>query len=77
MSSGYLQRSCPSCGAELVKGDLAFPILGTARFSYKVKTFTVETEIFAYMCSRCAAIWLYAKDPTKILRAYKAASGMK
>ncbi len=65
-------QSCSTCGGELLRGELGLPILGMPRFSYRVKTTTVDTEVDGFMCSRCGAVVLRARHPQRITLAHEA-----
>ena len=64
---------CPLCGGEWVDGRLAVPVVGALRFSYRLGTNDVTTEVAARMCADCGHVGLRARDPEMIVRARRAA----
>ncbi len=64
---------CPLCGGEWVDGRLAVPVVGSLRFSYRLGTTEVGTEVAARMCGGCGHVALRARDPETIVRARRAA----
>ena len=60
---------CERCGGETIEGALALPMLGRARFSYRLGSQSIETEVDARMCASCGALSFTASDPAKIVRA--------
>ena len=65
--------TCPLCGGTWVDGRVAMPIVGSLRFSYKLGTNEVATEVAARMCADCGTVHLRATDPERIVRAQAAA----
>jgi Zn-finger nucleic acid-binding protein len=63
---------CPSCGGQWVDGRIAVPIVGSLRFSYRLGTTEVTTEVAARMCEGCGTVQLRASDPEAIVRAKRA-----
>ena len=63
---------CPACGGATIAGAIGIPILGTARFSYRLAGYSVDTDLEATMCSKCGAVQLRARDPERISRAHEA-----
>jgi hypothetical protein len=66
-------EGCPLCGGEWVDGRLAVPVVGSLRFSYRLGTNDVTTEVAARMCGDCGHVGLRARDPEMIVRARRAA----
>lgn len=64
---------CPSCGGRWIDGRIAVPIVGSLRFTYRLGTTEVATEVAARMCEGCGAVALRARDPQAIARAHRAA----
>ncbi len=64
---------CPLCGGAWVDGRLAVPVVGSLRFSYRLGTTEVGTEVAARMCEGCGHVALRARDPEMIVRARRAA----
>ena len=64
---------CSLCGGEWVDGRLAVPVVGSLRFSYRLGTNDVTTEVAARMCGACGHVGLRASDPEMIVRARRAA----
>ena len=64
---------CPLCAGEWVDGRLAVPVVGALRFSYRLGTNDVTTEVAARMCADCGHVGLRARDPEMIVRARRAA----
>lgn len=65
--------TCRHCGGELIDGLLALPLIGRARFAYRLSGQSIETEVDAHMCAECGAITFRANDPGRIVRAAAAA----
>lgn len=65
--------ACPLCGGGWVDGRLAVPVVGSLRFSYRLGTNDVTTEVAARMCADCGHVGLQARDPEMIVRAQRAA----
>ena len=63
---------CPLCGGAWVDGRLAVPVVGALRFSYRLGTNDVTTEVAARMCGDCGHVALQARDPEMIVRASRA-----
>ena len=63
------QLSCPRCAGPLVDGRLAIPIVGSLRFTYRLGTNEVSTEVAARMCTDCGYVELQARNPDLIGRA--------
>ncbi|GAA5128251.1 hypothetical protein [Pseudonocardia adelaidensis] len=67
-------EGCPSCGGQWVDGRIAVPIVGSLRFTYRLGTTEVSTEVAARMCEDCGTVQLRARDPEAIVRAKRAAA---
>ena len=65
--------ACPLCGGTWIDGRVAMPIVGGLRFSYRLGTNEVATEVAARMCGDCGYISLRALHPDRIRRAERAA----
>ncbi len=63
---------CPLCGGSWIDGRLAVPVVGSLRFSYRLGTTEVATEVAARMCGDCGHVALRARDPEMIVRARRA-----
>ena len=63
---------CPLCGGSWVDGRLAVPVVGSLRFSYRLGTNDVATEVDARMCADCGHVALRARNPEMIVRARRA-----
>jgi Zn-finger nucleic acid-binding protein len=68
---------CPSCGGQWIDGRIAVPIVGSLRFTYRLGTTEVATEVAARMCGECGAVQLRARDPEAIVRAERAAAHVR
>lgn len=55
----------------MVAGEIALPMLGTARFAYRVGGVSVETELDGAMCADCGAVVFHARNPERIGRAHR------
>lgn len=66
---GAAARPCPECGGELVPGRVGFPLLGTPKFSYRVRTTEVTADIAATMCESCGLVTFRAADPSPVREA--------
>ncbi|MGH7903354.1 MAG: hypothetical protein ACREPA_04400 [Candidatus Dormibacteraceae bacterium] len=64
--------ACRLCGGEMIAGVISVPVLGSFKFSYRVRTTTVDTEIEGLMCAGCGGVVLTARDPERIRRAHDA-----
>jgi hypothetical protein len=71
-SSERAAEPCPECGAPLIEGRIAVPVLGSLRFVYRIGTNEIGTEVSAMMCGSCGLVRLQAKDPELIRRAERA-----
>lgn len=65
---------CPSCGGEWIDGRIAVPVVGSLRFTYRLGTTEVATEVGARMCEGCGTVQLRARDPEAIVRAQRASA---
>jgi hypothetical protein len=65
-------EGCPRCGGPWVDGRLAVPVVGSLRFSYRLGTNDVATEVDARMCADCGHVDLRARNPEMIVRARRA-----
>lgn len=69
---GAPAQQCPDCGGELVPGRVGFPLLGTPKFSYRVRTTEVTVDIAATMCESCGLVTFRAADPSPVREAHAA-----
>jgi hypothetical protein len=67
------EERCPGCGGAWIDGRIAVPVVGALRFSYRLGTTEVATEVAAQMCEGCGVVRLRARDPEAIVRARRAA----
>lgn len=58
--------TCTECGGVQVAGNIGFPLLGSPKFSYKVRTLEVSVEVVARMCESCGLVEFRAKDPRPV-----------
>jgi hypothetical protein len=65
-------QRCPHCGAALLPGNVAVPIIGSLRFVYRAGTNEVSTEVDAGLCADCGQVTLRARDPSQIVQAQRA-----
>ena len=65
---------CPECGGPWVDGRIAVPIVGSLRFTYRLGTTEVATEVAARLCQECGHVDLRARDPQLIARAQQAST---
>lgn len=64
--------TCGECGGEMVPGAISLPLLGTAKFEYRLGGgASVETEIDGQMCAACGLVVFRARDPGRIRRAHE------
>lgn len=61
--------ACRECGGRVVDGSMALPVLGSPRFTYRLGTTEVATDVAALMCLDCGTVRLCARDPERIRRA--------
>lgn len=68
--------ACHLCGGSLIEGTVALPVVGQAKFAYRLPGVpSIETEIDGTMCASCGAIAFTARDPKRIKAAH--AAGMR
>jgi hypothetical protein len=68
--------TCQLCGGALIAGTVALPVVGQAKFAYRLPGIpAIETEIDGTMCAQCGAIAFMARDPERIRAAH--AAGMR
>lgn len=65
-------RACARCGGETIDGVLALPLLGRAKFAYRLGTQSIETDVDARMCAVCGTLAFVVGDPSRIIHAAKA-----
>jgi hypothetical protein len=65
---------CPSCGGRWIDGRIAMPIVGGLRFTYRLGTNEVTTEVAARMCGDCGQVDLRGREPDLIRRAEQASA---
>ena len=69
-------ETCHLCGGSLIEGTVALPVVGQAKFAYRLPGVpSIETEIDGTMCASCGAIAFTARDPKRIKAAH--AAGMR
>jgi hypothetical protein len=67
------RASCRLCGGALIAGTVALPVVGQAKFAYRLPGVpAIETEIDGTMCAQCGAIAFTARDPARIRAAHAA-----
>lgn len=64
--------ACARCGGETIAGVLALPLLGRAKFAYRLGTQSIETDVDARMCATCGTVAFVVGDPSRIIHAAKA-----
>lgn len=65
--------TCHLCGGTLIAGTVALPVVGQAKFAYRLPGIpAIETEIDGTMCASCGAIAFIARDPKRIRGAHAA-----
>jgi len=65
--------ACHLCGGDLIAGTVALPVVGQAKFAYRLPGIpSIETEIDGTMCTKCGAIAFIARDPQRIRAAHAA-----
>jgi hypothetical protein len=65
--------SCHLCGGALIAGTVALPVVGQAKFAYRLPGIpAIETEIDGTMCTLCGSIAFTARDPERIRAAHAA-----
>jgi predicted Zn-ribbon and HTH transcriptional regulator len=72
--TGATPQRCPSCGGQWIDGRIAMPIVGGLRFTYRLGTNEVTTEVAARMCKDCGYVELRAREPDLISRAAQASA---
>jgi hypothetical protein len=73
MTEGTPPATCRLCGGELIEGTVALPVVGQAKFAYRLPGIpSIETEIDGTMCASCGAIAFTARDPQRIRSAHAA-----
>ena len=63
---------CARCGGETIPGVLALPLLGRAKFAYRLGTQSIETDVDARMCAACGTVAFVVANPARIIQAAKA-----
>jgi hypothetical protein len=64
--------TCGECGGEMVPGAISLPLLGTAKFEYRLGGgASVDTEIDGQMCLACGLVVFRGRDPGRIRRAHE------
>lgn len=69
LQSGESTIPCPSCGGSLVTGTVGMSLLGSPKFSYRLKTIDVSVDVAASMCESCGLVVFRVADPTPIRQA--------
>lgn len=69
VQTGDSATPCPSCGGFVVTGSVSGSLLGTPRFSYRLKTVDVSVDVAASMCESCGLVVFRVPDPTPIRQA--------
>lgn len=65
--------SCHLCGGDVIAGTVALPVVGQAKFAYRLPGVpAIETEIDGTMCVVCGAVAFRARDPERIRAAHRA-----
>lgn len=73
MTAGGPPAACHLCGGDLIEGTVALPVVGQAKFAYRLPGIpAIETEIDGTMCAVCGAIAFTARDPGRIRGAHAA-----
>jgi hypothetical protein len=73
MTESATPATCNLCGGDLIPGTVALPVVGQAKFAYRLPGIpSIETEIDGTMCTKCGAIAFIARDPQRIRAAHAA-----